>query len=99
MIDLHTHTNESDGTFSPFGLVDAAVDLRLEALAISDHDTLAGIDAIGGLAGHAVRMISGVELSIEDEPARGLVDAHLLGYGFALNNRRLRHRLASCFNS
>ena len=38
-------------------------------------------------------MISGVELSIEDEPGRGLIDAHLLGYGFALNNRRLRNRL------
>src|SRR5260370_23709264 len=38
-------------------------------------------------------MSSGVELSIEDEPRRGLVDAHLLGYGFALNNRRLRNRL------
>jgi len=38
-------------------------------------------------------MIAGVELSIEDEPRRGLVDAHLLGYGFTVGDRRLRRRL------
>ncbi len=45
MIDLHTHAGQSDGSFAPADLVRAAVDLGLEALAIADHDTLAGYDA------------------------------------------------------
>jgi len=44
MIDLHTHTDESDGTLSPGQLVRAAVDMGLEALAVTDHDTFAGYD-------------------------------------------------------
>ena len=47
LIDLHTHTNESDGTYGAAELVDAAVAAGLEALAITDHDTLAGYDARG----------------------------------------------------
>ena len=92
--NLHLHTIFSDGELPPAEIVAAHVAAGFEVIALTDHDTLAGIDALGGLEGHGVRMIAGVELSIEDEPGRGLVDAHLLGYGFALNNRRLRHRLA-----
>ena len=42
MIDLHTHTNESDGTYTPAELVQAALDAGLDALAITDHDTFTG---------------------------------------------------------
>ena len=65
-----------------------------DVIALTDHDTLAGLDAIGGLEGHGIRVLSGVELSIEDEPKRGLVQAHVLGYGFDLRNRPLRRRLS-----
>jgi hypothetical protein len=44
VIDLHTHTTESDGSLSPVEIVDQACAIGLEALAISDHDTLAGYD-------------------------------------------------------
>jgi len=91
--NLHLHTIFSDGELPPAEVVAAHAAAGFEVIALTDHDTLAGIDALGGLEGHGLRMISGVELSIEDEPGRGLVDAHLLGYGFALNNRRLRNRL------
>ena len=91
--NLHLHTIYSDGELPPVEIVAAHAAAAFEVIALTDHDTLAGIDALGGLEGHGLRMISGVELSIEDEPRRGLVDAHLLGYGFALNNRRLRNRL------
>ena len=50
MIDLHTHTNESDGTYTPAELIDEALSSKLEALAITDHDTLAGYDAALPLA-------------------------------------------------
>ena len=91
--NLHLHTIFSDGELTPDAVVRAHAQAGFEVIALTDHDTLAGIDTLGGLEGHGVRMISGVELSIEDEPARGLVQVHLLGYAFALNSRRLRRRL------
>jgi predicted metal-dependent phosphoesterase TrpH len=91
--NLHLHTIFSDGELPPAEVVAAHAAAGFRVIALTDHDTLAGIDAIGGLEGQGVPVIAGVELSIEDEPRRGLVDAHLLGYGFALNNRRLRNRL------
>ena len=92
--NLHLHTTFSDGELPPAEVVAAHAAAGFATIALTDHDTLAGIDALGGLEGHGVGMITGVELSIEDEPRRGLVDVHLLGYGFALANRALRRRLA-----
>lgn len=92
--NLHLHTTFSDGELPPDEVVTAHAAAGFAAIALTDHDTLAGIDALGGLDGHGVRMISGVELSIEDEPRRGLVDTHLLGYGFAVGDRALRRRLS-----
>ena len=43
MIDLHTHSTASDGTYSPSELIDKACDLGLKAIALTDHDTLDGI--------------------------------------------------------
>lgn len=77
MIDLHTHTNESDGTYSPFELVDAAAGLGLDALAISDHDTLAGYDAAQPRARErGLDLVCGIELSTK---VHGKT-VHLLGY-------------------
>ncbi len=45
MIDLHSHTDQSDGTFTPAELVAEAARVGLRALAITDHDTFAGYDA------------------------------------------------------
>ena len=44
MIDLHSHTNESDGTCSPAQLVEEAVRAGVRVLGITDHDTLSGFD-------------------------------------------------------
>ena len=44
MIDLHTHTDRSDGTASPAQLVHDAKAMGLQALGITDHDTFAGYD-------------------------------------------------------
>ena len=91
--NLHLHTIFSDGELPPAAVVQAHARAGFTVIALTDHDTLAGIDDLGGLEGHGLRVIPGVELSIEDEPRRGLVEVHLLGYGFAPHNRRLRHRL------
>jgi 3',5'-nucleoside bisphosphate phosphatase len=79
VIDLHTHTNESDGTATPAELVALAADIRLDALAITDHDTLAGYEIARPLAEEAgLRLICGIELSTKTTNPRKTV--HLLGY-------------------
>ncbi len=75
-------------------MVSAHARAGFEVIALTDHDTLAGIDALGGLEGWGVRIIPGVELSIEDQPERGLVEVHILGYGFDLQSASMRRRLA-----
>ncbi len=63
--DLHNHTRASDGDFTPGQLVDKAKELGLGAVAITDHDTLKGIEP-GLTAGlqTGVRVIPGVEVSV-----------------------------------
>ncbi len=80
MIDLHTHTNESDGSYTPAELIDHAVALKLEALAISDHDTFAGYDrAIRPAADAGLDLVCAIELGARSTgPPRRTV--HLLGY-------------------
>jgi predicted metal-dependent phosphoesterase TrpH len=82
LIDLHTHTTESDGTYSPAELVAAASQVGLEALAITDHDTFAGYEqAVGPAQRQNVRLFRGIEISTAlGNPKTKTV--HLLGYFF-----------------
>lgn len=76
-IDLHCHTTASDGKLSPTQLVRLAVDLGMRAIAITDHDSTAGIDeALAAAAQTGLEVIPGVELSC-DVPEGEL---HMLGY-------------------
>ena len=80
MIDLHSHTNESDGTFTPFELVELAVARGVEALAISDHDTFAGYDQALPLAqSRGLDLVCGIELSTRSPGTKGRA-VHLLAY-------------------
>jgi 3',5'-nucleoside bisphosphate phosphatase len=77
LIDLHSHTNESDGTFSPEQLIAEAVRSGVDALSITDHDTFAGYDAAREPARRAgVELVSGIELSTKLYGH----SVHLLGY-------------------
>lgn len=77
MIDLHTHTNASDGTSTPEELVAEAMAAGLEALAITDHDTLEGIQAARLPAERAgLDLVCGIELSTRFAGR----NVHLLGY-------------------
>ncbi len=83
MIDLHTHTTASDGTYSPEELVRAAKAAQLDALAITDHDTFAGYEEARPFASEVgLELICGIELStkmaVPGRP-RGK-SVHLLGY-------------------
>ena len=81
MIDLHVHSNHSDGTLSPEELVAFAIKSNVSAFALTDHDTISGITKAKKAAGSAsssgtpVTVISGTEISA----AYKQKDIHILG--------------------
>jgi predicted metal-dependent phosphoesterase TrpH len=80
VIDLHSHTNESDGTFTPLELVELAHSRGLEALAITDHDTFAGYDqALPEAQSRGLDLVCGIELTTR-VPGTKARTVHLLGY-------------------
>lgn len=80
-VDLHVHSNASDGTFSPATVVQQAADAGLAAMALTDHDSVRGVEEALLTAerlrqeGRDIRVIPGIELSVEHR--RG--DIHILG--------------------
>lgn len=63
-VDLHVHSNASDGTFTPAQVVEAALAAGLSAMALTDHDTVAGVpEAIEASRGTSLELIPGTELS------------------------------------
>jgi predicted metal-dependent phosphoesterase TrpH len=77
MLELHCHTTYSDGKLTPRQLVELAIATGVEALAITDHDTVLGWDEAGqAAAGTSLEIVPGVELSTSYN-GRSL---HILGY-------------------
>lgn len=77
--DLHAHTHCSDGVLSPAGLVQRAAGRGVQVLAVTDHDTTAGLDdAREAARDQGIQLVHGVELSVEVDGEA----VHLLGYGF-----------------
>ncbi len=77
LIDLHSHTNESDGSLAPAELVQQAARDGVTVLAITDHDTLSGYDlALAAAPAAGLELVCGIELSTK---LRGS-STHLLGY-------------------
>lgn len=75
-IDLHVHSNKSDGSFSPRELVSYALEKGLSAFALTDHDTIDGVDEVMEAAeGTGLETIPGIELSTVNEGK----DVHILG--------------------
>lgn len=65
-IDLHVHSNCSDGTLSPSELVQYARKKGLAAIALTDHDTIDGLSALFAAAeGTGLEVVSGIEFSTE----------------------------------
>ena len=78
-IDLHTHSTASDGSLTPTQLIISAKEQGVDRLALTDHDTVAGLrEAIAAGQKYGVRVIKGIELSVNYEAG----ELHLLGYGF-----------------
>ena len=93
MIDLHTHSSISDGELNPVELVERSVVLGLKTLALTDHDTISGLeDAENASKTLNLCFIPGVELEIETES--GDIPAisgefHLLGLGLNYRTEEL----------
>ncbi len=79
--DLQSHSTRSDGTLEPAAVVAAAAQADVELLALSDHDTVAGVsEAIAAGAQHGVRIVPAVEISALDDGASAPRELHILGY-------------------
>lgn len=76
LIDLHVHSTASDGTFAPSAIVAMAIRKDISAIALTDHDTLAGIpEAQKAADGTGLELIPGIELSCSYESE----EIHILG--------------------
>lgn len=84
-IDLHIHTNYSDGTFTPKEIVDLAKKNNMKVLSFTDHDTIKGVkEGIEYAKKFGIKVIPGVELS-----TFSVMEIHILGYNFDINNTKL----------
>ncbi|GGJ91607.1 PHP domain-containing protein [Pseudomonas matsuisoli] len=89
-VDLHCHSTASDGVLSPTALVERAHGRGVQTLALTDHDTLEGIDEARRAADRlGMTLVNGVELSC----LYGGATIHVLGYGFDMNAPALREAL------
>lgn len=71
-IDLHTHSTASDGTLSPTELIKLAKETGLEAIALTDHDTFAGVaEAMEAGKEYGIEVIPGCELSLDSPDGAG----------------------------
>lgn len=76
-IDLHLHTTASDGSLTPELLVKQASNLKLKAIAVTDHDSVSGVEsALSAGAALGIEVVPGIEMS-SDIDGR---DIHFLGY-------------------
>jgi 3',5'-nucleoside bisphosphate phosphatase len=77
IIDLHMHSNCSDGVLSPGALAETAVKAGLTAFALTDHDTLKGLnEAFAAAKRHGIEFVPGIEMSC----LLGDREIHILGY-------------------
>ncbi len=89
--DMHTHTQASDGMNTPTENVQLAAAAGLSALAITDHDTVAGVaEALAAGEQYGVTIIPGVEVSTMEEDK----DIHILGYYMNIEDPVFLERLA-----
>jgi len=84
--DLHTHSNASDGSYSPGDLVKLAAESGVTTLALTDHDTVSGVNEAAATGKEfGVTVINGVEISIDFSPGT----MHVCGYYLDIENPEL----------
>ena len=97
IIDLHIHTNKSDGILSPKEVVEEAIKNRVSAIAIADHDTIdAYSDELFDYAeANNIILVPAVEISTKTKKC----GIHVLGYNFDLNDQNFREKLEKLRNA
>lgn len=95
-VDLHVHSNRSDGSETPSALVDIALEKGLAAFALTDHDTTDGLaEALAYAADKDIEVIPGIEFSTEYEGR----DIHVVGLYIDYTEERFQHYLKDFQNS
>lgn len=83
-VDLHLHTDYSDGTCNPSEVLDLCMDKGLQVISITDHDTVEGVEeSIQGARKRNLGIIPGIEISSKYPPGT----LHILGYGIDYRDR------------
>lgn len=96
IVDLHVHSNRSDGTLTPTELVDYACSKGLSAFALTDHDTTDGLKEAMEYAGDkGIEVIPGIEFSTEYESK----DIHILGLYIDYNQKEFREHIQEFVDS
>ena len=97
LIDLHIHSNLSDGELSPKEIIDRAVNNEVSVIAIADHDTIETYnnDLFSYAKDNNVKLIPAVEISTKYKG----IGIHVLGYNFDINNKLLIDKLYSIRNA
>lgn len=90
LIDMHTHTNYSDGELSPDELIRLAIKRNIGTIAITDHDTIEGIKRINKSQYKNINIVNGIELSAKVPKGR----MHILGYNIDLNSKELTDKMS-----
>ena len=86
-VDLHLHSNNSDGSDSVQNLYNEICKAKLNIFALTDHDTISGLEEMENLVSSDIKFIKGVELTSLCED----IKCHLLGYGVDYNNLELKN--------
>ena len=95
-IDLHMHSNLSDGVLTPKEIIDTAKENGVDTICIADHDTIEAYtkELIEYAKKNGINLIKGVEISTKDK-----VGVHVLGYNIDINNEELKDTLYKLRNS
>ena len=96
-IDLHVHTNYSDGSLTPFEVIDEAYKNKVEVISITDHDTIDAYsnDLVEYANKKGIKLIYGVEISTKYTKC----GIHVLGYNIDINDKTFKDKLYKIRNS
>ena len=98
-IDLHIHTTNSDGYFSPKEIVEMASKNDTSLIAISDHDSICGLPEFKENLKFGMHGIAGVEFSSYIMLNNKKIKLHILGYGFDENNIKMLNLFPSALQA
>lgn len=85
-VDLQTHTTASDGSMTPTEVVERAIEIGLTAIAITDHDSISGIDEALKATKNRIELIPGIEFTCDSEE---FIDIHVLGLFIDHTNKEM----------